>query len=541
MNKKIIPILLTVLMLAQVMVGCTKPAEQPSTEPEVREETTVKDGSGIVRGGTLVTSKLQKFSLDPMHYLAEIDDRGVYVQIYEGLISQDANGNFIPQLAVSWENINDTTIEFKLREGVKFHDGDVFNAHAVKFVIDYYTDEANAAKFLTEYKDLDHVEVVDDYTVRFHLKAPNASILATLSAIPGLMISPKSIKEHAADLATYGKNGTGPFMVESYLVDEKLTLVANPNYYEMGADGKPLPYLDKVIINIVTDDAVNATNIRSGEIELLDSVGTSYIDVLDADESVKLLYSNSVTSYCLFMNNLGEPFNDLKVRKAISYAINADEINQFVTKGRGFVEPFFASNTQWFYIPEGGYNYDLDKAKALLAEAGYPNGFPVILTCINRDPDNLIVQVVAEQLKALGLDVTIDNMERTAWVTLMSNTEEGIAECERRGAVMGVARGTIPKVDVYSQMRIWLSQGSKDNYSKYYSDEFEVLLDKLAITYDVAERKAIVADMQKLVLGDAPMRFLHQQKKYAAARSNVHNVTFDWGSIYILKYVWKDS
>lgn len=488
----------------------------------------VAEDGQIVRGGSITAGKVAVFSLDPTHPKASIDDRGVLIQIYETLITVDDSGNLVPRLATSWTIEDDTTIVFKLREDVAFHDGEKFNAQAVKTAFDYYKSEACSPTWASYISKLETVDVVDEYTVQFNLSAPSASFMSALADNSGMIVSPDAIENHAADLAIYAK-GTGPFMVEKYVEGDTLTLARNPNYYEAGQDNQPLPYLDKVVIKIITDASVLATNLRSGDIDIADNVSINNLEVIAQDANIKTVETAAKTCYMLFMNNLYEPLNNPKVRQAISYAIDRQQICDATTSGYGIVAPFVVTPDQWFYSEVGAYSLDVAKAKELLAEAGYPNGFSIDLTCISRDPDNIIVQILQAQLAQVGITANIDTMERTAWVGMMNaaNTETG--------AVLGVAKGTMPRTDAYTQFNVFFSALSTDNFSRYYSDEFNVLIDKLETTYDIEARKAICEDLQALLLGDAAAAALYQQPKFAAERTTLHGIDYDFAGVYMFK------
>ena len=513
-GKKIVFMLLVIIIVASIaMVAGSQSAN-------------------IVRGGTLNFGKIQKFSLDPAHYVANVSDKAVTYQIFETLVKKDDSGNIVPRLATSYD-VQDggATIIFKLREDVVFHDGEKFNAAAVKATFDWYTSEECKARFLSRISRLDSVEVVDEYTVRFNLSEPFGSFISSLCDSTGFIMSPKAIKEHSEELTTYA-SGTGPFMVEDYLEGEKLTLVRNPNYYEMGEDGQPLPYLDKVIVNVITDGAVLAANIRSGDVDIIHALTRTYVEVLLEDSAINVIILPSKSAALLPYNNQVAPFNNKLVRQAITYGVNRQEIIDLISGGLGSVEPFYISAEQSCYSEEDPYSYDPEKAIKLLAEAGYPDGFSTTLNSMNREPDNTVVQLIQSQLAEIGIDVTLNISDVTGWRNTMRDKE--------RGAVMGFCRGSLPWVDIYFQLSSIMSSKAASNYSSMYIDKVDNLLDELGATYDDDKRKEIASEIQAIVLEEAGWTFIYQDPNYGASRKYVHDLDYEWDGCYVLKSTWKE-
>lgn len=487
---------------------------------------------GIVRGGTLVFGVNQKFSLNPAQYVANVSDKTVTYQIFETLVKKDDSGNIVPRLATSYD-VQDggATIIFKLREDVVFHDGEKFNAAAVKATFDWYISEECNAKFISRISTLDSVEVLDEYTVRFNLSQPFGSFIYSLCDSTGFIMSPKAIKEHREELTTYA-SGTGPFMVEDYFEGEKLILVRNPNYYEMGEDGQPLPYLDKIIINVITDAAVLAANVRSRDVDIIYALTRTNVEVLLEDSAINVIILPSKSAALLPYNNQVAPFNNKLVRQAITYGVNRQEIIDLISGGLGSVEPFYITKEQPDYIAKDPYSYDPEKAIKLLAEAGYPDGFSTTLHCMNREPDNTVVQLIQSQLAEVGIDIKLNVMDVTGWRNTMRDKD--------RGPVMGFARGSLPWVDIYFQLESILSSKALSNYSSMYIDKVDELLEKLGASYDVEERKEIVSEIQEIVLEESGWTFLYQDPNYGATSKYVHDLGIEWDGCYVLKSTWKE-
>lgn len=280
-----------------------------------------------VRGGTLVVAKgIKQSTLDPTKANAQDSDYDLYAQIYEPLISMDASGNLIPCLAESWDVQDETTIVFKLKQGVVFHDGTPFNAEAVKFVMDWYKSEECSPWFASQIVELESVEVIDDYTVKMTLSEPSAVFLTSMSNYTSLMISPEAIKTYGDELSLNAV-GTGAFKLKEAVEGDHYTLVRNEDYWGLGEDGLPLPYLDEVVIKIIDDETVKATNLISGDVQLTDYLKTAVnIQMLQANSSVSVSRLPTADVYCLFPNVNYDMLQDVRVRQAIAYALNTDEM-----------------------------------------------------------------------------------------------------------------------------------------------------------------------------------------------------------------------
>ena len=468
-----------------------------------------------VRGGTLVVAKgIKQSTLDPTKANAQDSDYDLYAQIYEPLISMDASGNLIPCLAESWDVQDETTIVFKLKQGVVFHDGTPFNAEAVKFVMDWYKSEECSPWFASQIVELESVEVIDDYTVKMTLSEPSAVFLTSMSNYTSLMISPEAIKTYGDELSLNAV-GTGAFKLKEAVEGDHYTLVRNEDYWGLGEDGLPLPYLDEVVIKIIDDETVKATNLISGDVQLTDYLKTAVnIQMLQANSSVSVSRLPTADVYCLFPNVNYDMLQDVRVRQAIAYALNTDEMAAAMTQGLGSRSIWPVGVNQWFYSDYTPYSYDPEKAKSLLAEAGYPDGFDITLQCISREPDNTIMQIVQQQLAAVGINVKLESMERLAWVDLYT---------KQLGGQLGLAKMTYPRVDAYVQLNTNMGGTSSNNYSQYKGEEFNKLLDQIKMEYDMEARKELLKQAQKVYLDDCATIFLYELPRYVAYSNRLQN------------------
>lgn len=468
-----------------------------------------------VRGGSIVVAKgIKQSTMDPTKANAQDSDYDLYAQVYEPLISMDASGNLIPCLAESWNIQDEKTIVFKLKQGVVFHDGTPFNAEAAKFVMDWYRSEESSPWFASQISELDSVDVLDEYTIRMNLSTPSSVFLTSMSNYTSLMISPQAIETYGEELSMNAV-GTGAFKVKEAVEGDHITLVRNEDYHVMGEDGKPLPYLDEVVIKIITDETVKATNILSGDVQLSDYLKTATnIQMLQANPSISVSRLPTADVYCLFPNVNNEILQDVRVRQAIAYALNTEEMANVMTQGLGSKSIWPANPTQWFYSDYTPYSYNIEKAKKLLAEAGYPNGFDITLQCISREPDNTIMQIIQQQLAGIGIKVTLESMERLAWVDLYTKQLTG---------ELGLAKMTYPRVDAYVQINTNMGGTSSNNYSQYKGERFNELLNLIKSEYDVEVRKNLLAEAQQVYLDDCATIFLYELPRYVAYSNDLNN------------------
>lgn len=518
--KKLLCIVLAMIMVLSLAAcgGSAAPAETEAPKADAPaaapEAPAAEPEGGIVRGGTIKMGKgIVLTNLNPTKVNAQDSDYEIIHQIYENLIVADPSGNLVPGLAESWEVVDETTIVFKLRQGVKFHDGSDFNAEACKTTMDYYKSEGDANWFQNQLKCLESVEVVDDYTVQFNLSEPSSMFLTDITNYVGLMIAPSAIEKGNDWMAT-NACGTGPFKVGEYVETVSIELLANEDYWKMGEDGEALPYVDSVEITFMTDQTTKVNSLIAGDIHVTDYLVTTGIETLNATEGVNTRAISTSEVYAIFCNVNDELASNKLVRQAIAYGIDRETLAFAITRGLGGIGTFVSKEGQWFHDPTTPYTYDVEKAKALLTEAGYPDGIDLKMTCISREPDNTVMQVLQEMLKASGIRLELNSMERDEWVALWSK--------ERTGQI-GLAKTTVPRVDPYVQIYTNLGAESASNYSNYKGEKFNELLESLSGIYDTEEQKKVMSEAQAAYLEDSATIFLYTLPRYNGYSDKVQN------------------
>src|SRR5919198_914769 len=332
------------------------------------------------KGGTLrVGFYIEAATMDP-HLSGSKVDRQVYHNIYEPLVTLDNKLGVRPGLAESWSQPDPRTLVFKLRRGVKFHDGTDFTAEAAKFNFDRMKSEPKSIR-KGEVANIESVEVADPLTIKINLKKPDASLLATLTDRAGMMISPKVVHERGVELGRNAKGaGTGPFEFVEWVKDDHLLIKRNENYWNTQGG----PYLDRVRYRPIPDDTVKLQSLQSGEIDVMDYVQPRDVAAVKADKNLTELDVPSLADFAYQLNFGRPPFNVKALRQALAYSLDLEQIVKGVWLNVGVPANGPIPPTSWAYDRSiAPIKRDLARAKAKLAEGGRPNGFTFTVTTNN--------------------------------------------------------------------------------------------------------------------------------------------------------------
>ena len=340
------------------------------------------------------------------------------------------SGEIVPFLAEKWETDTDkNTITYTLKKGIKFHDGTDFNAEAVKFNADLMIEAKRA-----EFADLDSVDVLDDYTVRFNLKKWNSAFVESVANFLWIM-SPTAYQQMGADGITFHPVGTGPFVFDSYETDVVMKFKKNENYWQQG-----LPYLDGVEFHFYADQTSAMFSLEAGEIDgIWSTTARNAFDLSNKGFEVLTLKSGLGALARGIIADHGDPnspFQDVRVRKALGHAIDVDAIIDSMMYGYAIKTNQWGAPTAWSYNPNvQGTPYDPEKAKQLLAEAGYPNGFKTKLISNNNNEDQTFFTIIQGYLKAVGIEADIEVVEEAKWreITQVPGEWDGIIGYNFRG------------------------------------------------------------------------------------------------------------
>ncbi len=313
------------------------------------------------RGGTLrVGFYIEAATMDP-HFSGSKIDRQVYHNIYEPLVTLDVKLGIKPGLAESWQQPDPKTVVFKLRRGVKFHDGTDFNAEAARFNFNRMKTEPKSVR-KGEVASIDSVDAVDAYTIKINLKRPDAALLATLTDRAGMMVSPKVAQERGSELERNAKGaGTGPFEFVEWVKDDHLLIKRNESYWNKQGG----PYLDRVRYRPIPDDTVKLQSLQTGEIDVMDYVQPRDVAAVKADRNVVVVDVPSLADFAYQLNHTRPPFATKALRQAVASSLDLEQIVKGVWLNVGVPANGPIPPTSWAYDRSiAPIKRDLGRAKA---------------------------------------------------------------------------------------------------------------------------------------------------------------------------------
>jgi len=438
--------------------------------------------------------------------------------VYEGLLRATPPGSdqdFEPLLATDWEASSDgLSWAFYLREGVKFHDGEVFNAQAVKTAIERTMNLGLGAAFI--FDPIEEIEVVDKYTVRFKLSypAPLDRILASANA--AWIMSPKSAAQSREWFDAGNEAGTGPYMLESYKPDEEIVFTKFDDYWGGWKDSN----IKKVIVKIIKDAVVQRSMLESGEADIVTLIPRDSIEKVGAREDCKVLRGPSFENYACHLNTAVAPLDNKLVRQAISYAIPYQDIVEVGVSnfGRQAVGPVpygeFGHDENLFQ-----YSYDIDKAEELMKQAGYPDGIDrtLMLTYATENAvEKAYCPLIKEGLSKIGIDVKISPM---IWTSQWELVKSGPDDVQDMALLLWWPTFNDPYDTLYS---LWHTEGTPFwNFSYYKNSEFDDLINEAYATPDPEKAKELYSEAQAIIVEDAPSVYLFDVESLVPMRSNV--------------------
>jgi peptide/nickel transport system substrate-binding protein len=485
------------------------------------------------KGGKLVFGLTQEPDVLDPHATALAVASRVMLNVYDPLVWKDNEGKYHPGLATSWEISPDgLTYTFKLRDGVKFHDGTPFTAEAVKINFDRVIDPATKAKgarsAIGPYRS---TEVVDRSTAKVTLSEPFAPFLDSLSQ-PGLaIISPEAIKKYGADLGQHPV-GTGPFKFVEWIAKDHIALARNEEYAwapEIMKHQGPA-YLESIQFKFILENAARMATLETGETNVVESVTAQDLPRLEKNAQVKFVrapWGGMVLNAMLNVKKF--PTDDLQIRRAMLYAHDQDTIVSTLFKGihtpaRGPLPP-----TQWGYDKSGEeYRFDLAKAKKILDDAGWKSGPDGIRSKGGKPLKALMItqpgtkmegaaEMIQAQQRDAGILVEISDRDRAAGYAAYSVGEHNLAPIFLSGSDPHILSTAFHSKNI----------GPGFNRAHFANAELDRALDEGAATTDPEKRLGLYAKVQKLLMDQAVILPIYNQVAVYALRSNVEDVTYE--------------
>lgn len=409
------------LFLLLILAGCTTSGNQGTAGKGTNDPS----NTGPALGGTLKMIMLEDTS--NLGYPPEQRSTG---QLYlsqpaiETLGRFDQSGKITPWLAESWQsNPKENTITFKLKEGIKFQDGTDFNAEAVKWNIEQF----QAAK-RPEVGGIQSVHAIDAKTVRLTLGEWDSTVLESVAYYVG-MISPTAVQKNGKEWSIKNPVGTGPFKLVSWEPKVSTKFKKNENYWQKGK-----PYLDGIEYVAISERNTALNAFKTGSGDVLTQLDAEWREGLEKSDKFvtktftsENTYGNLGLAIMFDSGNPDSPFAKLKVRQAVIHAVDKNAIINSLYKGFGVPLNQWNTSNTWSYNPDvKGFAYDPEKAKQLLAEAGYPDGFKTTLTTVSPGPSVLLMTAVQNYLSKIGIEVKLVNVDNAKWAALVSSKWDGM-------------------------------------------------------------------------------------------------------------------
>jgi peptide/nickel transport system substrate-binding protein len=496
--------------------------------PSADEAATMMEGLSPVSGGTLVVglSTESLIGFDPADHRSRFTET-VLRNMFDGLVTRTTTNKVVPEIADSWEWVDNQTLEFKLKQGVTFHNGEALTAEDVKFTfertitenaIEYPEPHTAARKGLIA--PLENVEAVDDYTVRLNFVNPWPVALQMLCHH---QIVPKDYMEQVGTEGFIAHPiGAGPFKFVEGSLDTQVVMERFSDYYG-GSQALPpigLPYLKRVIFRLLPETSTRVAALQAGEVHLIQAVPADMYDMLQADPNVVVKPAAGTRPNWMEMNVHQPPFDNVKVRHAMNYAVNKDLLVEKVLGGRGIVLPGALSPYNNFADPTLlPYGYDPGKAEALLAEAGYnPGDISFVLDSTESNKDR--AEALAGQFQELGMDVTVRLWDYSVVRPLLRDGE-------RMAFISSWGDSAFDPVGHFeAKWRTWDPEGKvngRGNFSTYSNPRVDELVAMGETEADVAKRHEIYDEAQGIVYEEAPAVFLFLPEEIEACSAKVMN------------------
>lgn len=451
------------------------------------------------RADVTIGLQLEPPHLDPTSAAAGAIDQVLYSNVFEGLTRFGPDGSVNPGLAGSWDISDDGKVyTFHLREGVRFHDGTSLEASDVVFTLDRARaeDSANAQKALFE--GIESVEAVDDATVRVTLKSPAGNFLFNMAWGDAVIVAPESIENIKTNPV-----GTGAFKFSDWKQGDSITLTRNPDYWGEA------PALESATFKFISEPTAAFSAMMAEDIDAFYSYpAPENLAQFDADPRFKVLEGSTEGETILAINNKAEPFTDKRVRQAVAHAIDRQAIIDGAMFGYGTpIGTHFAPHNPDYIDLTDLSAHDPAKSRALLAEAGYPDGFTTTLKLPPPSYARRGGEIIAAQLRAVGIETEITNLEWAQWL-------EEVFRGKDYGLTI-VSHTEPADIGIYAR---------PDYYFQYDNPDFQKLIADLAVENDPAKRSEMLKKAQRIIAEDYVNGYLFQLAQISVVKAELEGI-----------------
>ncbi len=455
-----------------------------------------------------IAMKADPKTLDPQKSIDTMSNKSITL-IYDTLLDLDENLNLKSNLAESWERLDDCNVVFHLKKGVKFHNGEELKSEDVKFTLER---AASSPQTLYLFKPITKVTVIDDYTVQVTTDKPFGALLNNLAAVQGGIVSKKAVLEYGDDYVNHPV-GTGQYKLKEWLPGNRIVFEGFKDAYQGAPNFEELTYLT------IPEVSNRMIALETGEVDVAFDIGIMDKETIENSNNLELVEVESPALLYLGFDQTNPIYQNKKLREAIAYAIDNQTFVDVVFRGSAVAgdsplpkaSPAYNGNVK-------KYNQDIEKAKKLLAEAGYPNGLDIELWCMDDGPRVDMCVIIQDQLKKIGINIEIKIFEFGAYVskTAIPNKELYFLSWNSSGD------GDVALYPLFHSSQ----HGAPGNRSFYSNKEVDKLLDKARVSVDEEERKSLYKEVQNILQEDLAIYALAYPKINLAKNKELKGLIF---------------
>jgi peptide/nickel transport system substrate-binding protein len=520
-RTRVVTLLALVLLLATACAPAANtgaPAES-ATDSEAGAEAAAGEPKA---GGTLTVALDGEIDTIDPHVSVTIVGFQVYTQIFEGLVQLNKTLDDVePLLAESWEQPDDRTYIFTLRQGVKFHNGQDFTAADVEYSFNRVMDEEFNSARRPDFLPVESLEVVDDYTVKFTMTEPFAPFLSKLET---LRIVPN---DPSIDIAQ-NPIGTGPFKFVEWVSGQQIVVERNPEYWQEG-----LPYLDQVIFRPIPEPSTRVVELQTGSVDLLNAVPAKDVETLEADANLAVYRMMGVVRDHVGFNMEQPPFRDNpNLRQAIAWAVDRQTIVDSILFGLAAPAQVAIPTNHWAYNPAtaDAFGYDLEKAAEFYALAD-PKPEQITVKVSPTYPDQVkMAELMQQDLAKIGIDLQIEQLEWSTWI------QQVVSDGDYEMEIVLISGGSDPD-DFFYQ---WHHTGEVFNIWRYSDPEMDEMLNEARVTTDQAARKELYDQIQMKLIEDVPLTHILYRESVMAAGAALKDFVMTGRYDMDFRAVWLD-
>jgi peptide/nickel transport system substrate-binding protein len=533
--------LLTAVVLVALLSACAPPPSKEAAAPPAQPAPASGQAglpvpvqapaapSAGKPGGTLrVGGERSMEDLDP-HTVRVGWEISVMQNVYSGLVRPGPDLLPQPDLATRWEYRDPQTLELTLRQGAKFHNGREVVAEDVKYSFERILDPNIAAPYASYLESVGAIEAPERYRVVLRLKRPDAALLNNL-AMPTMAIVPREAVEANGGTLKTTMAGSGPFKFKEHIPAQQLVLEKNPDYFVPGQ-----PLLDQLVFIPLPNETARTNALRSGEVDYVEPAAPKDVPALRNDRSLVVTGGPNLSFVGISLNTTRKPFDDVRVRQALAYAIQRDEVAEKAFDGfaqplwgAALIPPYWAGNTEKYY------SYDPEKARQLLAEAGYPDGFKTtIMASTGTSFHAPFATVVQSELRKAGIEVEINVLDSAVTTVRWRSGEFDMYPIRWWGADF---------IDPDGAFRPTFTCKGSYNFSRFCYEPFDELVVRGLVTTAVEERKAVYRDVMRMLAEQQPWVLTVAFDRFQVMKSYVKGYTaYPNASQYGFREVWLDK